>query len=91
MALSNEEDRKASLRNISTDLSWFERELQVRGKDQVVVSGSYKDIPLHIQGPEFNNFNLRVRYFEITTDTIDSLTATCFWAFSMKVLKVLVC
>lgn len=54
MALGNEKERKDALQNASADLSGFERELQVMGKGQVMVSGSYKDVPLPIQVPEFD-------------------------------------
>jgi len=54
MALGNEGERKAALKNASADLSGFERELQVMGKGQVMVSGSYKDVPLPVQVPEFD-------------------------------------
>ena len=54
MALGNEAERKAAIRNGSADLSGFERELQVMGKGQVVVAASYKDVPLPLQVPEFD-------------------------------------
>jgi len=54
MALGNETERKAAIKNASADLSGFERELQVMGKGQVMVSGSYKDVPLPVQVPEFD-------------------------------------
>jgi hypothetical protein len=41
-------------RNASADLSGFERELQVMGKGQVIVSASYKDVPLPVQVPDFD-------------------------------------
>ncbi|MBD1863991.1 ATP-binding protein [Trichocoleus sp. FACHB-46] len=54
MALGNELERKEAVRNASADLSGFERELQVMGKGQVIVSASYKDVPLPVQVPEFD-------------------------------------
>lgn len=54
MALGNELERKEAIRNASADLSGFERELQVMGKGQVIVSASYKDVPLPVQVPEFD-------------------------------------
>jgi hypothetical protein len=54
MALGNEVERKAALKNASVDLSGFERELQVMGKGQVIVSASYKDVALPVQIPEFD-------------------------------------
>jgi hypothetical protein len=54
MALGNEAERNAAIKNASADLSRFERELQVMGKGQVMVSGSYKDVPLPVPVPEFD-------------------------------------
>lgn len=54
MALGNEAERKAAIRNGSADLSGFERELQVMGKGQVVVAASYRDVPLPVQVLEFD-------------------------------------
>lgn len=54
MALGNEIERKEAVRNASADLSGFERELQVLGKGQVIVSGSYRDVPLPVQVPEYD-------------------------------------
>ena len=49
MSLGNENERREAIRNASADLFGFERELQVMGRGQVIVSASYKDIPLPIQ------------------------------------------
>lgn len=57
MALGNELERKEAIRNASADLSGFERELQVMGKGQVIVSASYKDVPLPVQVPEFDQMS----------------------------------
>lgn len=55
MSLGNEIERKEAMRNSSADMIGFERELQVMGKGQVIVSASYKDVPLPVQVPEFDN------------------------------------
>jgi len=55
MALGNELERKEGIRNASADMMGFERELQVMGKGQVIVSASYKDVPLPVQVPEFDS------------------------------------
>ena len=54
MSLGNEGERKEAIRNASSDLFGFERELQVMGRGQAIVSASYKDIPLPIQTPAFD-------------------------------------
>jgi DNA helicase HerA-like ATPase len=54
MALGNEEERRAAVRNASADLAGFERELQVMAKGQTIVSASYRDIPLPTQTPNFD-------------------------------------
>lgn len=54
MALGNEEERRSAIRNASADLRGFERELQVMGKGQVILSASYKDIPLPVQAPNYD-------------------------------------
>jgi len=59
MALGNELERKEAIRNASADLSGFERELQVMGKGQVIVSASYKDVPLPVQVPDFDRMDVR--------------------------------
>ncbi len=53
MSLGNEAERKEAIRNASADLFGFERELQVMGKGQVIVSASYRDIPLPVLVPRF--------------------------------------
>jgi DNA helicase HerA-like ATPase len=55
MALGNENERREAIRNASADLTGFERELQVMGKGQVLVTASYKDVPLPIQVPSFDD------------------------------------
>jgi hypothetical protein len=54
MALGNEEERRAAIRNASADLTGFERELQVMGKGQAIATASYRDIPLPTQAPDFD-------------------------------------
>jgi len=55
MSLGNENERKEAIRNASADLLGFEKELQVMGRGQVIISASYRDIPLTVQIPEFDN------------------------------------
>ena len=59
MALGNEEERRAAIRNASCDLMGFERELQVMGKGQAIISASYRDIPLPTQAPNFDDISLQ--------------------------------
>jgi uncharacterized protein len=54
MALGNEEERRAAVRNASADLTGFERELQVMSKGQALATASYRDIPLPTQAPNFD-------------------------------------
>jgi hypothetical protein len=42
------------VRNASADLAGFEKELQVMGKGQVIITASYRDVPLPIQVPDFD-------------------------------------
>lgn len=53
MSLGNEGERKEAIRNASSDLLGFERELQVMGRGQTIVSASYKDVPLPLQVPPY--------------------------------------
>jgi DNA helicase HerA-like ATPase len=55
MALGNEEERRAAIRNASADLTGFEQELQVMGKGQALTTASYRDIPLPTQAPNFDS------------------------------------
>jgi uncharacterized protein DUF87 len=57
MALGNELERKEAIKNASSDLYGFERELQILGKGQAIVSASYKDIPIPTQTPDFDRYN----------------------------------
>ena len=54
MALGNEMERREAIKNASIDMQGFERELQVMGKGQVIVTASYKDMPLPTQVPDFD-------------------------------------
>ncbi|HEV7373535.1 MAG TPA: ATP-binding protein [Pyrinomonadaceae bacterium] len=55
MALGNENERREAMRNASADLFGFERELQVMGRGQVILSASYKDIPLPLLVPDYDS------------------------------------
>jgi hypothetical protein len=55
MSLGNDGERREAIRNASADLFGFERELQVMGRGQSIVSASYKDIPIPIQTPNFDD------------------------------------
>ena len=57
MALGNEEERRAAVRNASADLTGFERELQVMGKGQALITASYKDVPLPVLAPDFDKLD----------------------------------
>jgi hypothetical protein len=57
MSLGNENERREAIRNASADLMGFERELQVMARGQLLVTGSYNDVPLPIQVPNFDNLN----------------------------------
>jgi hypothetical protein len=54
MSLGNEDERKEAIRNASTDLFGFERELQVMSRGQVITAASYRDIPVPAQVPAFD-------------------------------------
>lgn len=55
MALGNATERKEAIRNASADLFGFEKELQVMGKGQAILTASYKDVPLPIQAPLYDD------------------------------------
>lgn len=57
MSLGNETERKEAIRNASADLMGFERELQVMGKGQAIVSASNKDVPLPVLVPNYDLSN----------------------------------
>jgi uncharacterized protein len=54
MALGNEMERREAVKNASADLYGFERELQVMGKGQVMLTASYRDVPLPMQVPNYD-------------------------------------
>ena len=54
MALGNDSERREAIKNASADLGGFEKELQVMGKGQFLVSASYRDIPIPTQAPNFD-------------------------------------
>ena len=54
MALGNETERREAIRNASADLCGFEKELQVMGKGQALLTASYKDVPLPVQAPLYD-------------------------------------
>lgn len=54
MSLGNENERREAIRNASADLTGFERELQVMGRGQAILSASFRDIPLPIDVPGFD-------------------------------------
>jgi len=51
MALGNDQERREAIRNASGDMNGFERELQIQGVGQVMLSSSLLDIPLPVQSP----------------------------------------
>ena len=55
MALGNETERREAIRNASADLFGFEKELQVMGKGQALMTASYRDVPLPVQAPLFDS------------------------------------
>lgn len=55
MSLGNESERREAVRNASADLCGFERELQVMGRGQLLVTASYNDVPLPVQCFDFDN------------------------------------
>ncbi|MDS4019678.1 MAG: ATP-binding protein [Candidatus Competibacter sp.] len=54
MSLGNENERREAIRNASADLMGFERELQVMARGQLLVTGSYNDVPLPVQVPDYD-------------------------------------
>ena len=57
MALGNEQERNSAIKNASADLTGFERELQVMGKGQTIATASYRDIPLPVQAPNYDEIS----------------------------------
>ena len=54
LSLGNEQERRAAIQNASADLQGFERELQVMSKGQVILTASYRDVPLPLQVPDYD-------------------------------------
>lgn len=54
MALGNDGERREAIRNASADLAGFERELQVLSRGQLLVSASYRDLPLPVVVPDYD-------------------------------------
>jgi hypothetical protein len=52
--LGNEGERREAIWNASADLMGFERELQVMARGQLLVTGSYIDVPLPVQVPDYD-------------------------------------
>jgi hypothetical protein len=55
LALGNEQEQREAARNASADLAGFEKELQVMGKGQLIITASYRDVPLPIQVPDYDS------------------------------------
>ena len=54
MGLGSEDERRAATRNSSGDLSGFERELSLLGKGQVLLTTTFKEVPVPVQVPNFD-------------------------------------
>jgi hypothetical protein len=55
MALGNDEEIRAAVRNASEDISRFEREFRVLDKGEAIVTASYRDLPIVIKVPLFDD------------------------------------
>ncbi len=64
LALGNEAERREAIRNASADLYGFEKELQVMGKGQAILTASYKDVPLPVQVPLFEEMGFPSKSFK---------------------------
>lgn len=53
MGLGNEEERRAAIRNASGDLTGFERELLLLGRGQILLTTTFKDVPVPVQVPVY--------------------------------------
>jgi len=49
MGLGNEDERRAAVRNASGDLTGFERELLLLSRGQILLSTTFKEIPIPVQ------------------------------------------
>jgi len=54
MALGNDEEIRAAVRNASEDISRFEREFRVLDRGEAIVTASYRDLPMVIKIPFFD-------------------------------------
>lgn len=54
MGLGNEDERRAAIRNASGDLTGFERELLLLGKGQILLTTTFKDVPVPVQVPAYD-------------------------------------
>ncbi len=54
MGLGNEDERRAAIRNASGDLTGFERELLLLGRGQILLTTTFKDVPVPVQVPAFD-------------------------------------
>lgn len=54
MALGNNEEIRAAVRNASEDISRFEREFRVLDRGEAIVTASYRDLPLVVKIPLFD-------------------------------------
>lgn len=59
MGLGNEEERRAAIRNASGDLGGFERELLLLGKGQILLTTTFKDVPVPVQVPKYDEIMSR--------------------------------
>ncbi len=55
MGLGNEDERRAAIRNASGDLTGFERELLLLGKGQILLTTTFKDVPVPVQVPGYDD------------------------------------
>jgi DNA helicase HerA-like ATPase len=57
MGLGNEDERRAAIRNASGDLTGFERELLLLGKGQILVTTTFKEVPVPVQVSAYDQIN----------------------------------
>lgn len=55
MSLGNEDERRSAIRNASGDLTGFERELLLLGKGQIILTTTFKDVPVPVQIPQYKD------------------------------------
>lgn len=55
MSLGNDQEIKAAIRNANEDISGFEREFRVLDRGEAIVTASYRDLPLVIKVPLFDD------------------------------------